>query len=574
MAFAVTARQSAANAGTATASLTTGSATPTANSLFIAAYGCQIDNGAAELPNLAPPTGGSLTYTLIDKHGDVTALEWGNGTGFCIGGRVDRAPIGGSPSAFAVTVDGASAPTNGYHSAVCLDITGHNTTTPIVSGQVARNGARINPQSDTASGTVTLASTPTAGNLIVVVFVCGVDGAGAVASPTAGAGKTFTTVTALSAAFCTTAVFYRVADGAESATITCSDLGQQCGNYVAIAFEVAAASGGGNSLTQSPADTEGLTDAAALSVGKALSDNLGLTDAGISRVYDLAVSHTLGLADSATVERGLSQAPTDPLGLTDALRFDTGKGVADSEGLTDTATPASNRALAPADTEGLTDTAALSAARDMQDALGLSDSAQVQLSASGSLTPSDTEGLTDSTAMDVGKVVPDVAGLSDSAQVALSAAGSLNLTDNEALTDSAALTAGKSLADSLGLTDSVQVDLFRQLSVTASDTETLTDTVTLARLIALNFSDTESLTDLQTFSVSAVQGDTLGLTDNAQAQAVTVRSYDDLMGLADSVVLQLGPAVPARDLSLTGKLQTNRFSGALKRSRFEGKLRP
>lgn len=277
MAFTVTARQSAANAGSATASLTTSSATPTANSLFVTAYGCQIDNGAAELPVLTVPTGDALSFTLIDKHGDVTALEWGSGTGFCIGGRVDRAPVGGSPSAFTVTVDGASAPSNGYHSAVCLDITGHNTTTPIV--QNARNGARINPESSTASGTVTLSATPTAGNLIVVAFMCGADAAGAVTSPTAGAGKTFTTATALSPAFCTTAVFYRVADGAESTTITTSDLGTTVGNYVAIAFEVAAAPGG--SPTPSTVAALASVPAATVRLGAAIVASAVLAAASI-----------------------------------------------------------------------------------------------------------------------------------------------------------------------------------------------------------------------------------------------------------------------------------------------------
>lgn len=239
MAFTVTARQSAPNAGSATASLTTSSATPTANSLFFVAYAAEIDNGAAELPVLLAPTGGSLTYTLVDKHGDVTAIEWGSATGFCIGGRVDRAPIGGSPSAFTVTVDGANAPSNAYHSAVCFDVTGHDATTPIV--QVAHGGAKINPESSSASGTVTFGSAPTAGNLIVVAFMCGADSGGAVASPTAGVGKTFSTVNALSAAANTTGVFSRVADGAESLTITSTDLGESVGNYVAIAFEVAAA---------------------------------------------------------------------------------------------------------------------------------------------------------------------------------------------------------------------------------------------------------------------------------------------------------------------------------------------
>lgn len=285
MAFTVTARQSAPNAGTSTANLVTASTTPSANSLYLVCVGAQMDAfGTETLPVFATPTGGSLTYTKIDSHGDVTpGFLWGSTNGFWTGGAVYSAPVGGSPSAFAVTVDGAGGATVAYHSAVCLDITGHNTTTPIV--QHNRNGARINPESSSTAGTVTLSSTPTAGNLIVVAFMCGTDTAGAVSSPTAGAGKTFTTVTAQSPAFCTTGVFYRVADGSESTTITTSDLGQLVGNYVAIAFEIAAPSSG--NATATPAVV-----------------------AGVAAVPSVTVKTGAGAAPAAVAGVGTVPAPT------------------------------------------------------------------------------------------------------------------------------------------------------------------------------------------------------------------------------------------------------------------------
>lgn len=267
MAFTVTARQSTPNNGSASGNLVTASATPSANSLYLVCVGAQMDAfGTETLPVFATPVGDALTFTKINSHGDVTpGFLWGSTNGFWTGGAVYSAPVGGSPSAFTVTVDGAGGSTTAYHSVVCLDITGHNTTTPIV--QTNRNGARINPESSSTAGSVTLTSAPAAGNLIVVAFMCGTDTAGAVASPTAGAGKTFTTVTAQSPAFCTTGVFYRVADGTESTTITTSDLGQLVGNYVAIAFEVALASSGNATITPSAVAGAGQVPAAVIRVG-------------------------------------------------------------------------------------------------------------------------------------------------------------------------------------------------------------------------------------------------------------------------------------------------------------------
>lgn len=253
MAFTVTARQSGTNGGTSAANLTTSSATPTANSLFIVGFGIQVDDhGTQTLPVIATPTGGGYTYTLIDKDGDVTPYLWGSSDGFWCGGAMFRAAVGGSPSAHTVVVDGTATGGSGlgFHAAVCLDITGHNASSPIV--QQAHNGARINPEATNATGTVTLGSAPTAGNLIVVMFTAGPDSSGGTTAPTAGAGKTFTALSNnQTTAFQTTGAWYRVADGSESATITTTNLGNTVGNYVAVAFEVAAA-GGGSNATATP----------------------------------------------------------------------------------------------------------------------------------------------------------------------------------------------------------------------------------------------------------------------------------------------------------------------------------
>lgn len=342
MAFTVTARQSGTNGATSANNLVTGSATPTANSLFLVAYGGEVDAfGTVNLPEMNAPTGGSLTYTLVDRDGDATTAGylWGTSNGFWTGGALYRAAIGGSPSAFTVTVD-ADATANVYHSVVCLDITGHNAASPIVQNKHA--GARVNPESDTASGSITLTSTPTAGNLIVLTISAGADGGGVPATPTAGAGKTFTALSNnQTGGSCTTTVWYRVADGAESTTITSTDLGTQVGNWVMVAAEIAATGGGGNNWAQTPSDTEGLTDSVVASrgIGQSAADTLGLTDSVIvEKVLAQTPADTIGLTDSVTVTLARAQLPTDTEGLTDSIAMVQSKVRSDTMGLSDSVT--------------------------------------------------------------------------------------------------------------------------------------------------------------------------------------------------------------------------------------------
>lgn len=249
MAFAVTARHTGTNGTSSGQTQATNSVTPTADSLILCGYGVQ-NNNHAVLPTLAAPTGGP-TMTLIGKAGDTTAIQWADSTDFNQGSCFYYGAIGATPSAFAFTADPWSDASTGSISVLAVDVTGHNVASPIVRN--ATNSANVNPASDTASGTVTLGAAPAAGDLLVVFISTGADLAGAPASPTAGAGKTFTTAATITGQFEPIGIFYRVCDGTESATITCADLGQSIGAYVMVAAEIAPAGGGAADSGPNPA---------------------------------------------------------------------------------------------------------------------------------------------------------------------------------------------------------------------------------------------------------------------------------------------------------------------------------
>jgi hypothetical protein len=230
VAITVTARQDFDGALTAAGNQASSSTTPTANSLLLTTFGV-FDNGAGN-PVLSTPTGGSLTYTLIAKDGENDLWQYdGLGT-FAAGAGAWRAQVGGSPSSFAVTVDGTSGTANHFIS--CFDVTGHNLTAPI--RQSAVNGASVGSPGDSEVGTVTLASTPQAGNVIVSFILSGNSVSTVPTSPTAGSGKAMTAnIYTGSTGFRTD---YRTCDATESATITCPDLGTGVGCWVMVAFEI------------------------------------------------------------------------------------------------------------------------------------------------------------------------------------------------------------------------------------------------------------------------------------------------------------------------------------------------
>lgn len=239
MAFTVTPRHTG-NSGTSSAQThTSNSTTPTADSLFFAVWGSEND-ASATAPSFQTPTGGGLTYTQVTVAGVSPSYPWNGDDSFRLGLAAYRAAVGSSPSAFAITVDSSSTTATFFYGEIGFDVTGHDPVTPIVNSAIA-GGTKATGNSET--GTVAIGWTPAVGNLVIVCFTSGADGAGGFASPTAGAGKTFTTIINQNSASCQVGAFYRVWDGTESLTVTCSDLGDTVGNYGAIVFEVASGSG-------------------------------------------------------------------------------------------------------------------------------------------------------------------------------------------------------------------------------------------------------------------------------------------------------------------------------------------
>lgn len=246
MAFAVTNRHSkAASTSSSGSAFSTNSTTPTADSLLIYAAAAEADSATINVDvDLGTPSGGSLSWT--EQGEEDTYRNWDFADGYTTHAAISTAQVGGSPSAFAISCTPSAT---SFTAAVAIDITGHDTTTPVV--QVKVTGATVGG-GNSESGTVVLDSTPTTGNLVVVAFAAGADSGGGFATPTIG-GQAFTARTAANGAYCQIALFTRVIDGTESnKTITCSDLGQSVGNYCAMALEIAVASGGTNG-TATPA---------------------------------------------------------------------------------------------------------------------------------------------------------------------------------------------------------------------------------------------------------------------------------------------------------------------------------
>lgn len=241
MAFTVTSRHSAnSDTGASVQTITTDSQTPTASSLLLFFSG--VEGDTAPSITVTDPTGGSLTYTLVDKAGESPDIPYAGDAGFKAGAAMYRADIGSSPSAFAITSDLLTTTAVGWYAALSCDITGHSSSTPV---QTKGGGATVNPMSSSASGTLTLTSTPATGNLVVVAIFSTADAGGAFTAPTVG-GQAMTPVAAQNNAGYTHAgLWYREWTGAESSNvITSTDLGDNVGSYVIVAVEIPATGGG------------------------------------------------------------------------------------------------------------------------------------------------------------------------------------------------------------------------------------------------------------------------------------------------------------------------------------------
>lgn len=293
MAITVTARHNATSGTSAVQTLASSSTTPTANSLLLAFGGVQ-SNSHATAHSWQTPTGGGLTYTNIATS---ASFDWEASTDFDTSCTMYRAPVGGAPSAHTVTVDAWSGTQTGTYGVLCCDITGHNTTTPVLQSKIG--GASVNPNSSSASGTVVFDNNLVVGSVIVVIVVgvaSGNDTAGAYTSPTIG-GQAMTQLFNQSGTFTHCGLWYRVITGAESnKTITFSDLGESIGNWAAVAVEIAAAASGTDLVVQD-ATSATSTDAIALTQ----THNITVADATSATSVDnlvLTQTHVLAIADA------------------------------------------------------------------------------------------------------------------------------------------------------------------------------------------------------------------------------------------------------------------------------------
>lgn len=243
------ARQAGNSAASDVQSLSTNLDTPSAASLLLVGHGAVYED--AETAGAPPsPTGGSLSYTEVDS-----VISTGTNGNADNPGRatLSRASVGDSPANFAVTVSVQAAGLNAYQSCVCADVVGHSTTNPIAQSATNHDNVTF---SDTVPGTVTLGSTPTVGNLVVVLFSVGSSADGVSSNPTMG-GQSMTVLHNQASAISHSGMWYRIIDGTESNNvITSTDLGQSVGNYAAIAIEISKATAGATtgSLAQTQAD--------------------------------------------------------------------------------------------------------------------------------------------------------------------------------------------------------------------------------------------------------------------------------------------------------------------------------
>ena len=234
MAIATTMRHTGNGGTTGSQTQVTNSTTATASSLLIAVGGVQCE-ATDQAFSWQTPTGGGLTYTSVREENHI-----GAGGTYRVGTQVFRAPISASPAAHTITFDAWSTTQTGWYSGKAFDITGHNTTTPIV--QTAGNSGQ-GAGSDTVAATIVLGGTPVTGNEVIAIFTVAADSGGGFAIPTAGGGNSFTAINNENQAYTQIGIFKRTWTGGESLTITCSDLGQACYSWSAVAFEVAVAAG-------------------------------------------------------------------------------------------------------------------------------------------------------------------------------------------------------------------------------------------------------------------------------------------------------------------------------------------
>jgi hypothetical protein len=556
MAFTVTSRHVGK---TNFQTVTTDSVTPTASSLLIGAAIAQATANVVTQDWL-PPTGGSLSYTeqavsaqvpwaaTLDDYAATGALWW--------------AAVGSSPSAFAITLDALNTATAFEYDTQWCDVTGHDSGNPVVQSKAASStiGSGGTPDSS-SSGTIVLDAPPTAGSLLITYFGVGNDAAGAPASPTAGSGKTFTTLGSTSTTFTAGILSYRICDGTESATITCSDLGESIGQYVGLAIEIRPDSA---SVVAGPARTplpfppfrrpfgrpvatafQLMGDREAISAAA-----VSLSDTG-SGADALTVSVTAPLADTGTGADALTVTATAPLSDTgsgaDALSVtasvpldDTGSG---ADLLTLGAVP-----IALDDTGSGADALVVSADIPLADTAAAAEALAVTATVSLDDTGSGSDSLTVQTPSSVdpyqaGQQIAwmfrhrNTASLQLAGSTAVATAAEVSLSETGAAVDALAVTATAPLSDTGSGTDALAVTVTASLSDSGSGADALIVTATVA--LADTASGAEALSSIATVPLSdtGTGADSLSIAGSENPQLTETGSGSDELVVIATVPL-------------------------------------
>ena len=192
--------------------------TPAANSLLVVVTGCETDGNDVDpaLDTSIITDSAGLTWT---RRATTGVLD--NGDNWQGGGSVFTAPVGANPTSMTVTIDfhPSSGSLSFYPGMAVFDITGHDSTTPFP--QVVAVAADKWPGGNSsASLSPTLGSTPTSGNLLLLIGWAENDAFGTFTGPGAG----WTELYNNGSSFSHTGVWYRSDSTATSATV--SDLGQ------------------------------------------------------------------------------------------------------------------------------------------------------------------------------------------------------------------------------------------------------------------------------------------------------------------------------------------------------------
>lgn len=223
MAFNVTSHIATSAVSNDSAPWTTGSFTPTADSLLVVA--ADVEHQSANGDPLTIDDSVGLTWTLRESGGHDD--QWGGEH------AVWTAPVGGSPVSMTVEVDYAG---NGstWPGIQVFDITGHDVDTPIA------DSSTIFEQfggGDSQVQTITLSGAPTSGELVIGIFMAQNDVSGTFAEPSG-----FTVLSNLSDTSVHSMVVYR--DDTTDDEIACTDLGEDIWWSFGTGLVIAAASGG------------------------------------------------------------------------------------------------------------------------------------------------------------------------------------------------------------------------------------------------------------------------------------------------------------------------------------------